>query len=368
MKRQIKFLDLSKQIKDIKNEIMSSIYKNIQNTDFVGGKSLKIFESSFKKYLKVKYALGVANGTDALEIAIQTLGIKKGSEILVPANTWISTAEAVINSGCKVKFVDVDFTHNLCVNDLRKKISKKTEAIIVVHLFGNPANVLNIQKICRKNGIYLIEDCAQAHGARIGNKKVGSFGHISTFSFFPSKNLGCFGDGGMIVTNQKRFFLLAKKLANHGGLNKNSHEIIGRNSRLDSIQAGILNIKLKKLNSWIKKRNIIANLYYKLLKNVGDLKFIKKHNLILHSYHLFVIKTKNRDRLSKFLKENHIETSIHYPSALPNVNVFRKKHLLYCKKMNAIKFNNEILSLPMGEHLNTNDINFICSKIKDFYQ
>lgn len=368
MKYHIKFLDLSKQIKDIKSQIISVIKKNIQNTDYIGGNNLKIFESNFKKYLKVKYALGVANGTDALEIAIQSLGIKKGSEILVPANTWISTAEAVINSGCKLKFVDVDLTHNLCVNDLRKKISKNTKAIIAVHLFGNPANLIEIKKICNKNSIYLIEDCAQAHGAKLGNKKVGSFGDVSTFSFFPSKNLGCFGDGGMIVTNQKKYFLLAKKIANHGGLNKNSHEIIGRNSRLDSIQASILNIKLKKLNSWIQKRNIIANLYYELLKNVGDLKFIEKYNVILHSYHLFVIKTKYRDRLSLFLKENNIETSIHYPLALPTVNVFKKNHLPYCSKMNAIKFNNEILSLPMGEHLNKNDIIFICRKIKDFYQ
>ena len=211
MKYHIKFLDLSKQIKDIKSQIISVIKKNIQNTDYIGGNNLKIFESNFKKYLKVKYALGVANGTDALEIAIQSLGIKKGSEILVPANTWISTAEAVINSGCKLKFVDVDLTHNLCVNDLRKKISKNTKAIIAVHLFGNPANLIEIKKICNKNSIYLIEDCAQAHGAKLGNKKVGSFGDVSTFSFFPSKNLGCFGDGGMIVTNQKKYFLLAKK-------------------------------------------------------------------------------------------------------------------------------------------------------------
>ena len=365
---KVKFIDLFAQIKYFKKEIFDLIKNNIETSSFIGGSSVKKFEKNFSNYVGTKYALGVANGTDALEIAIKTLNIKKGSEILVPANTWISTAEAVLNNNHKVKFVDIGSDHNLCINDLKKKISKKTKAIIAVHLYGNPANIIEIKKICLNNKIYLIEDCAQAHGASVDGRKIGTFGDISTFSFFPTKNLGCFGDGGMIVTNKKKFFTLSKKISNHGGLKKNIHEIIGRNSRLDNIQAGILDIKLKKLDDWLKHRNNLANIYYKFLKNIKDIEFIKKEKDNYHSYHLFVIKVKKRDRLVQYLQNKNIETFIHYPSPLPVLKVFKKKHLNYCKKMNALKFNKKILSLPMGEHLNRKDISFICKKIIYFYQ
>jgi dTDP-4-amino-4,6-dideoxygalactose transaminase len=365
---KIKFLDLYVQSKEIRNKILYSIKKNIKASTFIGGIGLKKFEKNFSNYLGIKYALGVANGTDALEIAIKTLNLKKGSEILVPANTWISTAEAVLNNNYRVKFVDVGNDHNICINDLKKKISKKTKAIIAVHLYGNPANIIEIKKICLNNKIYLIEDCAQAHGASVDGRKIGTFGDISTFSFFPTKNLGCFGDGGMIVTNKKKFFILSKKISNHGGLKKNIHEIIGRNSRLDNIQAGILDVKLKKLDDWLKHRNNLANIYYKFLKNIKDIEFIKQEKDNYHSYHLFVVKVKKRDQLFQYLQNKNIETFIHYPSPLPTLKVFKKKHFNYCRKMNALKFNKKILSLPMGEHLNSKDISFISKKIISFYQ
>jgi dTDP-4-amino-4,6-dideoxygalactose transaminase len=365
---KIKFINLFRQIKDFKQEIFDLIKKNIEASTFVGGSGLKKFEKNFSNYIGIKYALGVANGTDALEIAIKTLNLKKDSEILVPANTWISTAEAVLNNNYSVKFVDIGNDHNICTNDLKKKISKKTKVIIAVHLYGNPSNIIEIRKICKNNKIYLIEDCAQAHGATVGGKKVGTFGDISTFSFFPTKNLGCFGDGGMIVTNNKKFFLLSKKIANHGGLKKNIHEIIGRNSRLDNIQAQILDVKLKKLDNWLRHRNNLANTYYKLLKNIKDIQFIQKTRKNYHSYHLFVIKTKSRNKLAKYLKKKNIETFIHYPLSLPTLKIFKKEHFHYCKNMDALTFNNQILSLPMGEHLNYKDISFICKKIISFYQ
>ena len=195
-----------------------------------------------------------------MEIAIKALELKKNSEILVPANTWISTAEAVLTNNLKLRFVDVDDTHNICIKDLKKRLTKNTGAVIIVHLYGNPANIDEVLELKKKFNFKIIEDCAQAHGAVYKGKKVSTFGDIGTFSFF-SKNLGCFGDGGCVVTN-KKIFLKMKKIANHGGL-KNMHEILGRNSRLDNIQAGILRVKLKRLNNWISLRNKQAKLYYK---------------------------------------------------------------------------------------------------------
>lgn len=221
----IKFLDLKSQRREIERKIFKSIKKNISNSSFIGGNDLIKFQKEFANFLNIKFCLGVANGTDALEIAVKALDLKKGSEIIVPSNTWISTAEAVLNNNFKIKFVDVDETHNICIEDLKKKINRNTSAVIVVHLFGNPANIDPILQLKKKYKFKIIEDCAQAHGAEYQGKKVSTFGNLGTFSFFPSKNLGCFGDGGCIVTNDKKIFTKIKKIANHGGLKKNKHEI-----------------------------------------------------------------------------------------------------------------------------------------------
>lgn len=364
---QISFLDLKKQINGIDKKIFNSIKKNIKNSSFIGGQDLEIFQKKFSKYLNVKYCLGVANGTDALEIAIKSLNLKKNSEVIVPANTWVSTAEAVINNNLKVKFVDIDETHNICIKDLKKKITKRTSAIIIVHLFGNPANLNNIKKISRSRSIKLIEDCAQSHGSEYYKKKTGNFGDISTFSFFPSKNLGCFGDGGCIVTNKKKLFLQAKKIANHGGLKKNQHILLGRNSRLDNIQAGILIVKLTQLNKWIKIREIQAKIYKDYLKNVGDIEFVKILANSKSSNHLFVIKTKKRNELKNYLNKKKISTGIHYPLSLPQTPLFKSKHMFYCKKMNAVKWSKNIISLPIGEHLTKKEIIKVCLSIKYFF-
>tara|TARA_B100000242_G_scaffold294139_1_gene275065 strand:+ start:3259 stop:4362 length:1104 start_codon:yes stop_codon:yes gene_type:complete len=363
----VNFLDLNKQIKSIDKKILNSIKKNISKSSYIGGEDLSRFQKNFSEYLNVKYCLGVANGTDALEIAIKCLGLKKKSEIIVPANTWISTAESVINNNYKLKFVDVDETHNICIKDLQKKISNKTSAIIIVHLFGNPANIIKIKQISSKFSIKIIEDCAQSHGAELNGKKTSSFGDISTFSFFPSKNLGCFGDGGCIVTNKKNLFLKAKKIANHGGLKKNSHKIIGRNSRLDNIQAGILNIKLSYLDKWIGLREKQAKFYKYNLNGTGDIRFIKQIENSKSSNHLFVIKTNKRNELRKYLLKNKIHTAIHYPLALPQMPVFKNKHKLYCNNMNAVKWSKNIISLPIGEHMNEIKLRKVCSSIKSFF-
>lgn len=363
----IKFLDLKAQSKEIEKKIFNSIKKNISKSSFIGGKDLIEFQKEFANFLKIKFCVGVANGTDALEIAIKALNLKEGSEIIVPANTWISTAEAVLNNNLKIKFVDVDETHNICVEDLKKKVNRNTSAVIIVHLFGNPANIDVILGLKRKYKFKVIEDCAQAHGAEYKGKKISTFGDIGTFSFFPSKNLGCYGDGGCIVTNQKSIFTKIKKIANHGGLKKNKHEILGRNSRLDNIQAGILRIKLQKLNQWIDLRNEQANLYFKYLVNLKKIFLIKKLKKTKPSFHLMVIRTNKRNELKKYLKSKGIMTSIHYPLSLPEIPIFKKQHYGYCRKMKSLKFNRQILSLPIGEHLNLKDIKYVCNTIKSFF-
>ncbi len=363
----IKFLDLKSQGNKIEKKIFESIKKNINNSSFIGGKDLIEFQKEFAKFLKIKFCLGVANGTDALEIAIKALDLKKGSEIIVPANTWISTAEAVMNNNFKLRFVDIDETHNICIKDLRKKINKRTSAVIIVHLFGNSANLDEILKLKKIYKFKIIEDCAQAHGAEYKGKKVSTFGDIGTFSFFPSKNLGCYGDGGCVVTNQKKYFFKMKKIANHGGLKKNSHLTLGRNSRLDNLQAGILRIKLKKLNKWIRIRNEQVNLYLNNLSHIKKISFVKRLNNTLSSNHLMVIKTSFRNKLKDYLMTKGIQTGIHYPKSLPETQVFKKEHYKYCKNMKSVKYSKKILSLPIGEHLKLSDIKKISNCIQSFF-
>ena len=273
----------------------------------------------------------------------------------------------MINNNLKIKFVDIDETHNICINDLKKKINKKTSAIIVVHLFGNPANINKIKNIIKNFSIKIIEDCAQSHGAEINKKKTSTFGDISTFSFFPSKNLGCFGDGGCIVTNRKKLYILSKKIANHGGLKKNQHYLLGRKSRLDNIQAGILNLKLMQLDKWINLRKKQVNIYRNELTNIGDIQFVRTLEGSKSSNHLFVIKTKKRNELKAYLNKKKISVGIHYPLALPELPVFKSNHIKYCKKMNAVKWSKNIISLPLGEHLRVKEIKKVCFFIKKFF-
>ena len=366
-KSMIKFANLNLQIVKIKKNIIKSISDTINKSEYIGGRNIEIFQNNFRRIHNVKFCLGVANGTDALEIAIESLQLKKNSEVLVPSNTWISTAEAIIRNNLRIVFVDIDpETFLISAEDIEKKITKNTSAIIPVHLYGQPCDMDKILRISKKYNLKIIEDCAQSHLAEYKLKKVGTFGDIACFSFFPGKNLGAMGDAGAIVTNSKKLFLKCKMIANHGGLKKNSHIIVGRNSRLDNLQAGILNVKLKKLNYWTNSRIKNADLYRTFLKNNKFIKLPKKINYLKHVYHLFVIKVKNRNKLVKFLKKNNIETNIHYPRILPAVPAFKKLNQI---KFNKISHSNSkiILSLPIGEHLVKADIKKISYLINKFY-
>ena len=361
---RIKFTNLFKLVPK-KKQILSKILRLIKESNFIGGIEVDNFEKKFSKFVGSKFCVSVANGTDALEIAINSLNLKRGSEIIVPNNTWISTAEAVISNGHKVIFCDVNLDdYSICLEDLKKKINKKTKAIVAVHLYGNPADMAKIKKIIKNKNIKIIEDCAQAHGTKIKNKHVGTFGDIGTFSFFPGKNLGAFGDAGAIITNSKKISDFCMRAKNHGALKKYDHKFSGRNSRLDSINAAVLNIKLKNINEQIKKRNLLAGIYYKELKNNKHIKLFKLSNQNVSTYHQFVIRCDTRNALKNYLSKFNIDTMIHYPYMLNELDFFSNKSRL--KK--SFKLGNKILSLPISEEHTKKEINYISRKINDFFK
>jgi dTDP-4-amino-4,6-dideoxygalactose transaminase len=362
----IKFLDLQKQYQSIKTEIDTAIQNVLTDAIFVGGKYVDKFESEFAKYQDAKYCIGVGNGTDALEIAIEALDLPRNSEIIVPANSFIASAEAVTRSGYKVVFCDCDESnYSISIPSLKSKITSKTKTIIAVHLYGHPCDMDSILEVANKSNLKVIEDCAQAHGAEYKGKRVGAIGDIGTFSFYPGKNLGAYGDGGAIVTNYEELAKKSRMISQHGGLKKYEHEFEGRNSRLDTIQAAILSVKLKYLDSWTGARIKAANYYLKNLKELDGLILPQKEIWAKQVYHLFVIRVKYRDKLQSYLQKNHISTGIHYPIALPKLPAF--KHL---NQKNDLFFANnsdsELLSLPISENLSENELKTICEKIKDF--
>ena len=361
---RVKFTHLYKLISE-KKKILSKIHSLIKNSEFVGGNEVLSFEKEFSSFTGAKYCVSVGNGTDALEIAIKSLNLKSSSEIIVPNNTWISTAEAVIANGHKVVLCDVNLDdYTICLNDLKKKITRNTKAIIPVHLYGNSANIEGLKRIISGKNIKIIEDCAQAHGSLIDKKHVGTFGEVSCFSFFPGKNLGAFGDAGAIITNNKKIYNFCLRYRNHGALIKYDHKFSGRNSRLDSIQAAVLRIKLKSYSKVIKKRRYLSNIYFKELRNISNLKLFRLKNDNQSSFHQFVIRTKSRDKLRLFLKKSGIETMIHYPYMLNNLKIFEKKKFL----LNSNNLGKKILSLPISEDHTNKQIAFVCKKICDFFE
>jgi dTDP-4-amino-4,6-dideoxygalactose transaminase len=364
----IKFVDLKNQYLMIKEEVDDVIRNVINETAFIGSKYVKTFEKEFADYIGITNCIGVNNGTDALEIALESLELPKGSEVIVPANSFIASSEAVTRNGYKTVFCDCNRNnYTLDIESLRKKISDKTGAIIAVHLYGHPCDMDEIKNVIKEfDNIKIVEDCAQAHGAEYKGRKVGILGDIAAFSFYPSKNLGAFGDGGAILTKDDNLARKIRMIGNHGRMDKYDHEFEGRNSRLDGMQAAILSVKLKYLDSWNQKRISLADKYFKELKDVESVVLPRKEDFVKHVYHLFIVSVENRDRLKDFLFSKGIESGIHYPIALPKLKAYR-----YLSQGEESFFANEndsrLLSLPMGEHLNEFDIVEIAQKIKEFY-
>jgi dTDP-4-amino-4,6-dideoxygalactose transaminase len=363
----INFLDLHAQYLSIKDEIDAAMAAVICESAFIGGKYVKQFEENFGDYQQAKYCVGVGNGTDALEIAIEALELPHESEIIVPANSFIASAEAVSRTGHKIVFCDAnpdDYTISL--EDVRRRITVNTAAIMAVHLYGHPCDMDPLLELAKQNNIKLIEDCAQAHGAEYKGKRVGAIGDVGCFSFYPGKNLGAYGDGGAIVTNDETLAIKCKMIANHGRIEKYDHEFEGRNSRLDGLQAAILDVKLKYLDDWTNHRIKIADIYLAQLQNFSNIILPVRQEWARQVYHLFVIRYSERDSLQARLKAVGVQAGVHYPIALPKLDAFR-----YLGRGDdngfAWRSDQELLSLPIDGTLLLENANSVCMKIRTLY-
>lgn len=364
---RVPFLDLPAQYQSIKDEVDRAMAEVIDTCSFIGGQALMNFESDFAAFQSVEHCVGVANGTDALEIVIEALDFPVGSEVIVPANTFVATAEAVTRTGHKVVFCDCDES-NMTINirDVASRISDKTAAIIGVHLYGHPCDMDALLSLAEMHDLAIIEDSAQAHGAEYKDRRVGGLGHAGTFSFFPGKNLGAFGDGGAITTNNQQLAERCRRIANHGRLKKFDHEIVGRNSRLDNLQAAILAVKLNHLERWTNHRIEIADRYLSGLADCSSVVLPQRAEWARQVYHLFVIRCEARDELREFLTERSIITGIHYPMAVSMMPAYATMGQVE-ESMCASRDSARLLSLPIGDHMNTKACDFVCETIKEYF-
>jgi len=362
----ILFNDFKKEYGSKKKEIDIAIQEVMESGYFILGKKVETFEKDFAKYLSVKHVIGVANGMEALQISLMALGIGQGHEVITTSLSAVATALAIRAVGATPVFADIDEYHHLKAEEVEKKISKKTKAIIVVHLYGQSADMEKFSEISKKYNVAIIEDCAQAHGARFKKKRVGTFGIASAFSFYPTKNLGAYGDGGAIVTNDRNISENMKMVRNYGQKNRYEHPVYGLNSRLDELQASVLSVKLKKLDAENKKRNLIALLYRNELKELSQISLPRERTHAEHVYHLFVIQSEKRNELQKFLKEKGIATLIHYPIPIHKQESFKKYNSTHLPATEKVV--KKILSLPCNTTITQTEVKYICKQIRLFFR
>lgn len=363
----VKFLDLHAQYQSLKPAMDAAIADVIENSRYIGGAGNAAFETAFAAYQQVEHCIGVANGTDAIEIILEAFDLPAGSEVIVPANSFISSSEAVTRSGLRVVFADVDpNTYTLDLEDVRRRVTSRTSAIVAVHLYGHPCDMQALMSLADQYGLKVLEDCAQAHGAEYRGRRVGGLGHAATFSFYPGKNLGAYGDAGSITTNDAAVAKRCRMIANHGRTGKYDHQFEGRNSRLDGLQAAVLNVKLPHLESWIVHRNELARAYLERLAGIEGLVLPCLPANGRHGFHLFVVRTERRDALKAFLGERGIETGVHYPIALPKLEAYA-----YLGQQDEPMFANradkELLSLPIGDHMTVADVEEATAVVKAFF-
>lgn len=348
---KVPYFDLKTQCASIEPAIKKAFYAVYRDAAFSGGRYVEIFEKKFRRYIGTKYVLGVANGTAALHLALLALKIGPKDEVIIPANTFIATAWAASYVGAVPVFADCDKnTWEIDPVDIKRKISKRTRAIIGVHLYGQPFNLEAVKKIAKKNSLFLIEDCAQAQGALYKNKMVGTFGDIGCFSFYPSKNLGAYGEAGAITTNNKSFSERIARLRNHGSTVAYQHDEIGFNYRMDGLQGAFLTEKLRILNRWNTKRQSVAKMYRQKIKN-KKITFQLLPDKTNSVYHLFVVAVKERDALKKYLDQNGIGYGTHYPIPCHLQKAYRFLGYKRGDCPNAEYLAKHCLSLPMFPEL-----------------
>lgn len=363
---KVPFNDLKLQLDTMQPEMGEAIQSVINRSAFVGGAEVSSFEEEFATYCDAVGAVGVGNGTDAIEIALWVMGIGPGDEVIVPAHTFIASAEPVVRLGATPVFVECDPKYyNIDVDACADAVTDRTKAIIAVHLYGQPCDMDPINEIAAKHGIKVLEDAAQAHGARYKGRRVGTLGDAATFSFYPGKNLGAYGDGGAIVSSDSEFLDAARRIANHGrGKNeKFNHSRIGCNSRLDGLQAAVLRVKLRRLDRWNERRREIASRYSASLRDIVQVPV--DANSVESVYHLYVIQTEDRDRLRKALAQDGIQCGLHYPIAVHQHQGFREffsgKQISLPATEAAVS---RILSLPIFPELTDDQIDYVSAAIR----
>jgi len=363
---KVPFVDLSARYHSLKSEIDTAISLVIAETAFISGKYATVFEQEFAGFLGQKNCVACANGTDSLEILLQAMGIGAGDEVIVPALSWISTAEAVGTVGAVPVFVDIDDYFSIDADLIESHITPRTKAIIPVHLYGQPADMGRIMEIARKHNLRVMEDCAQAHAARWDGRMVSTFGDCASFSFYPGKNLGAFGDAGAMTTDHDDLARTARRIANHGQEGKHNHLTEGRNSRLDGLQGAILSAALPYLPRWTRQRQQLAERYGQILKNLPlDLPRIRPGGE--HVWHLYVIRTTQRDAMMQFLEKEGIGTAIHYPTPMPLMPAYAHRGHTAAEFPKAAAASSQILSLPMYPEMTSEQQDQVQKAIAKFF-
>jgi len=365
---KVNFLDLKAQYHSIKEEIDGAIQQVLERSAFAAGPFVKAFEEHFAEKHQSKYCVGVSSGTAALHIVLMALDIKAGDEVIVPANTFFATPEAVSLTGARPVFVDHEPEYyNIDSAAIEKAVTPRTRAIIAVNLYGQPAQLDKVKAIADRHKLILIEDCAQSHLATLNGQSTGTFGHCGCFSFYPGKNLGAYGEGGAVITNDEELYKKMMMLRDHGSAQKYHHELIGHNYRLEGLQGAILDVKLKHLPAWTEVRRKNADLYRKYLAGCPQVTLPKEMPGAKHVYHVFVIRTPRRDEMIKYLQEQGVYTNIHYPIPCH----LQKAYAFLGYHRGAFplseKFADELLSLPMSEQLKEEEIVYVCEKVKAFF-
>lgn len=363
----IQMTDLKAQYVSIKDEIDSAIKEVINDSGFILGKEVGLLEDEISQYFKVKFAVGVASGTDALVLSLAGLGIKEGDEVITTPFTFIATVEAISRVGARPVFCDIDQrTCNIDADKLAAKITKRTKAIIPVHLYGLACDMGKILSIAGEHGLNIVEDCAQSFGSEYEGKKAGAFGDCGCLSFFPAKTLGCYGDGGMVVTNDEKLAGTIKMLRNHGSSSKYIYAMHGLNSRLDTLQAAVLRVKLKHVDAWIKKRVLNAEYYNEQLAGLTEITTPLPAENSKHSFNYYSVRiNNNRDLVQQALKKKDIPTAIYYPVSIHLQEAYRQLQHKAGDFPVAERMQNEVLALPMYPELTKEQMDIIITALKE---
>jgi dTDP-4-amino-4,6-dideoxygalactose transaminase len=363
---KIPFVDLKANYLSIKKEIDDAVANVIDNTAFIKGSELELFEKNWAEMCGAEFCIGTSNGTSSLELILKALGIEHDDEVICPSHTFIATSEAIINAGAKPVFADChDGTALIDATEVAKAITEKTKAVIIVDLYGQPADHDAVKKVIGDRNITIIQDAAQSHGALYKKSVTGSYAAVTSFSFYPGKNLGAFGDAGAVVTNDRELAEKIKMMSDHGRISKYEHLIHGTNARMDNLQAAVLNVKMRYLNEWNSRRRKIVNKYRNALEDI--VRFIDEESFARPVYHLCVVRTPYRDDLIKFLNEHGVSTGIHYPVPLHMQPVYKDLGYKYGDFPRTEKISEEILSLPLYPEMTEEMADFVIAQVKEYF-